>query len=52
MANRANPRIAGGSIQDPSASNISSSNFGVLAQVLTPNNVGNRTGQVALRLDF
>jgi len=37
--------------QAPST-NISSSNFGVLAQVQTANNAGNRTGQVALRLDF
>jgi hypothetical protein len=34
------------------STNISSSNFGVLAQVQTANNAGNRTGQVALRLDF
>jgi hypothetical protein len=34
------------------STNISSSNFGQLTQVQTANNAGNRTGQVALRLDF
>jgi hypothetical protein len=34
------------------STNINSSNFGVLTQVQTANNAGNRTGQVALRLDF
>jgi len=36
----------------PPSTNINSSNFGQLTQVQTANNAGNRTGQVALRLDF
>jgi Carboxypeptidase regulatory-like domain/TonB dependent receptor len=34
------------------ATNIDNSNFGVLTSAQTANNAGNRTGQVALRLDF
>ena len=34
------------------ATNISNSNFGQLTSVQTSNDAGNRTGQVALRIDF
>jgi hypothetical protein len=45
VINRANFAIPATDVSNPST-------FGVLTQVQTSNNAGNRTGQVALRLDF
>lgn len=45
VINRANFAIPATDVSNPST-------FGVLTQVQTANNAGNRTGQVALRIDF
>jgi hypothetical protein len=45
VINRANYAIPATNVSNPST-------FGVLTSVQTANNAGNRTGQVALRLDF
>jgi hypothetical protein len=45
VINRANFAIPATNVSNPST-------FGVLTQVQTANNAGNRTGQVALRIDF